>query len=237
MSRKFKSRRRFYPRKRRFVPWGGLAIALLALLTAAFQAYSGWMPETLLRWGLAPDRFWSELARADHWWLTEESATPVVALFFHAGWAHLLGNLVYWSLFAPRVERRLGPLAFLLLVLSCGALANVIAAWQVPAASTPIIGLSGAVSALLGAYLGFFPRSRIGIILPLGLYLQFIRIPATILIGSWFIFQVLYTLIAASAGTVAWWTHIAGFVSGLVLALPLRLMQRPLGDLPPFVDR
>lgn len=232
-----KSRRRFYPRKRRFVPLGTLAIALAALGVGLYQAIAGWPQEPMQRWGLVPERFWSELAQASRWWRTEQATAPALALFFHAGWTHLLGNLVYWSLFAPRVERRLGPLAFLLFVVFCGTLAIVFAAWRVPTAVSPIIGLSGAVSALLGAYLGFFPRSRIGVILPLGLYFQFLRIPATILIGSWFIFQVLYTLIAPAIGTVAWWTHIAGFVGGLVLALPLRLLQKPLGEVPPYVNR
>ncbi len=232
-----KSRRRFYPRKRRFVPVGTLAIALLALAAGLYQAHAGWAPDPVQRWGLVPERFWAELARAERWWRTDQAAAPVLALFFHAGWTHMLGNLAYWSLFAPRVERRLRPLAFALFVLFCAALANVIAAWREPASGAPIIGLSGAVSALLGAHLGLFPRSRIGIILPLGLYFQFLRIPATLLIGSWFIFQVLYTLIAPAVGTVAWWTHIAGFIVGLVLALPLRLLQKPLEGSPPYVDR
>ena len=92
-----------------------------------------------------------------------------------------------------------------------GALANVIVALRLPALNAPIIGASGAVSAVVGAYLGLFPRRRIGLYLPLGLYLQFARVPAVIVIGSWFTLQLLYTAFGPINATVAWLTHMTGF--------------------------
>ena len=93
----------------------------------------------------------------------------------------------------------------------CGALANLFVAVRLPELISPIVGASGAVSAVVGAYLGLFPTRRIGLLLPLGLYLQFARVPAVIVIGSWFTLQLVYTVLGPISGVVAWWTHMAGF--------------------------
>lgn len=198
----------------------GLALALIGL----WQARHGWVVE---RWGLVPAQFWGALESGRSDWWRPPLVTPASSLVLHANWAHLIGNLVYWWLFASGVERRLGGSLFFPSILLCGILANLFAAWWEPDTQWPIVGLSGAVSACMGAYLGLFPRARIGVILPLGLYFQFLRIPALALIGSWFLFQVLYTAFGDPLGAVAWWTHIAGFVAGLALAVPLRLAVPP----------
>ena len=91
-----------------------------------------------------------------------------------------------------------------------------------PELTSPIIGASGAISAVVGAYLGLFPSRRIGMLLPLGLYLQFARVPAVLVIGSWFTLQLVYTVLGPITGIVAWWTHMAGFALGLIFALLVR---------------
>ena len=104
--------------------------------------------------------------------------------------------------------------------------ANFWAAWQVPDSVAPIVGNSGVTSALLGAFLVLFPRSRIGVIVPLGLYLQLIRVPAILLIGSWVGLQLMYTFFMPGLGAVAWWTHLAGFTTGLLVAAPARWYRK-----------
>ena len=103
-----------------------------------------------------------------------------------------------------------------------GAIANLMVALRLPQLETPIIEASGAVSAVVGAYLGLFPRRRIGLFLPLGLYLQFARVPALLVIGSWFTLQLLYTAFGPINAAVAWWTHLAGFALGISFALMAR---------------
>ena len=93
---------------------------------------------------------------------------------------------------------------------------------RLPELTSPIVGASGAVSAVVGAYLGMFPSRRIGMLLPLGLYLQFARVPAILVIGSWFTLQLVYTVLGPITGVVAWWTHMAGFTLGLIFALLVR---------------
>ena len=97
---------------------------------------------------------------------------------------------------------------------------------RVPQLNTPIIGASGAISAVVGAYLGLFPGRRIGLFLPLGLYLQFARVPALLVIGSWFTLQLLYTVFGPINAAVAWWTHLAGFAVGLSITLLNRSMAQ-----------
>ena len=85
-----------------------------------------------------------------------------------------------------------------------------------------IIGASGGVSAVIGAYLALFPNARLGVVVPLGLWLEFIRVPAALLIGLWATLQLIFTFVGPSFGAVAWWAHLAGFLFGAVFALMLR---------------
>jgi membrane associated rhomboid family serine protease len=85
-----------------------------------------------------------------------------------------------------------------------------------------IIGASGGVSAVIGAYLALFPRARLGVVVPLGLWLEFIKVPAALLIGLWATLQLIFTFAGPSFGAVAWWAHLAGFVVGLLYALALK---------------
>ena len=92
---------------------------------------------------------------------------------------------------------------------------------QIP---TAIIGASGGVSAVIGAYLALFPTARLGVVVPLGLWLEFIKVPAALLIGLWAALQLAFTFVGPSFGAVAWWAHLAGFVVGLFYALALKPM-------------
>ncbi|MEN1727441.1 MAG: rhomboid family intramembrane serine protease, partial [Pseudomonadota bacterium] len=103
-------------------------------------------------------------------------------------------------------------------------LANAVVAWQLAESLRPVIGASGGVSAIIGVYLGLFPSRRMGLWLPLGLYLQFARVPALLVIGSWFAVQLLFSVFGPISSDVAWWSHVAGFLLGLAAAVLLRLI-------------
>ncbi len=144
------------------------------------------------------------------------------ALFLHADWAHLLGNLVFLLIFGLPAERTMGPWRFLILFLLGGAVSNLAAALSIGAPDRVIIGASGAVSAVIGAYLALFPRAKLGVVLPLGLFLEFVKAPASLLIGIWALLQVIFAYIGPAFGAVAWSAHIAGFLFGVVFALLVR---------------
>ncbi len=206
-----KAKRRWY--------WATPMLVLACLGLAVWQALA--VPAEryalLLSWGTVP----SELRLDPGALLGGPGLRLFSALFVHADWTHLFGNMMFLGLFGAGVERTLGSFRFLALFLIAGAAANLFAALMSPLINAPIIGSSGAVSALIGAYVLLFPRSHLGVILPLGLYFQLVRVPAIHLIGIWLLFQVLETL-GSRSGAIAWWAHVFGFVNGIVLALILR---------------
>ena len=135
---------------------------------------------------------------------------------------HLVGNLLFLLIFGLPAERSLGAWRFLVLFLLGGALANLAAALLMGAPARSIIGASGGVSAVIGAYLALFPNARLGVVVPLGLWLEFIRVPAAVLIGLWAVLQLAFTFVGPNFGAVAWWAHLTGFLVGAVFALMLR---------------
>jgi len=219
------------PRRRK--PQWRWATPLLAALMVAALIWIALLPDdaawrsTLLRWGTLSGSVteWGAALR------DERLLTLVSALFIHLGPVHLIGNLLFLFLFGLPAERSLGPWRFLLLFLAGGALANLAAALLMGTPARAIIGASGGVSAVIGAYLALFPSARLGVVVPLGVWLEFIRVPAALLIGLWAVLQLVFTFVGPSFGAVAWWAHLAGFVVGLLYALALKpmLAQRSRG--------
>ena len=176
--------------------------------------------------GMQPQAVAAGLMASDAAWWHYPSTTLLTALFLHANWIHLAGNLAYLWVFGLPLESRLGPIPFLLIFLAGGVLANLLVALMLDQLETPIIGASGAVPAVVGCYLGLLPARRIGLFLPLGLYLQFAQVPSLLVIGSWFTLQLLYTVFGPINAAVAWWTHLAGFALGLSLMLVYRAIRQ-----------
>lgn len=172
----------------------------------------------LLRWGALSSSVadWRSLLHP------ERAATLLTSLGLHSTGTHLLGNMLFLLVFGLPTERALGPWRLLLLFLLGGALANLCAALSMDRPDRVIIGASGAVSTLIGAYLALFPRARLGVVLPLGLWLQFVRMPAFALITLWVVLQLLFTWAGPSFGAVAWWAHLSGFAFGFLVALSIR---------------
>lgn len=162
------------------------------------------------------------LADPATWWasLRDGSALRLfTSLFLHADWAHLLGNLVFLLIFGLPAEKVIGPWRLLGLFLIGGALANLAAVLAIGTPGRVVIGASGAVSAMIGAYLALFPGAKLGVVLPLGLFLEFVRAPAFLLIGVWALLQVAFAYTGPSYGAVAWPAHIAGFVLGVAYGM------------------
>ena len=186
-------------------PW--LTFVLIVVCVALFvwlvQTPEGERAQFAREWGMVPSRLFT-------------------ALFIHAGWLHLTGDMLFLMILGVPAERALGTWRFLFLFLVGGALANLAQALSLATATAPIVGSSGAVSAIIGAYLGLFPRARLGLVLPLGFFLEFVRIPALLLISFWALLQVAFTFVGPAFGAVAWWTHIVGFLLGILFAMIAR---------------
>lgn len=205
-------------RRRAHLPWATLGI-VIACVAMSMLEVSGRDPERALatELGTVPVRLMSALRFVDHSWLIELQRL-FTGLFLHADWPHLLGNVVFVLIFGFASERSLGSLRFLLLFLICGALANLIGAVIYASLSSPIIGSSGAVSAIVGAYITLFPRARLGLVIPLGLVFEFVRMPASALIGLWILVQILFVIVGPESGALAWPVHVAGFFLGMIFA-------------------
>ena len=147
----------------------------------------------------------------------------LTCMFLHGSWMHLLGNMWFLWLFGNNVEDRLGPLLYLVLYLVGGLIASGVH-WRVdPASTMPVIGASGAIAAVLGAYAVTWPWARVSTLVFLVVFVTIVEVPALVVLGVWFLAQVLagqQSLGAAASGGVAWWAHVGGFLAGMAL-MPL----------------
>jgi membrane associated rhomboid family serine protease len=152
----------------------------------------------------------------------------LTAMFLHGGWLHLLGNMLFLFVFGNNVEDRLGRLKYLGFYLFCGYVATYGHSLFTPNSSTPLVGASGAIAGVLGAYLVLFPRARVWSLLTFFFFLP-VRLPAWLVLGGWFVLQYLYFRGAgiANGGGVAYGAHIIGFLVGAALVWNLRNTAQP----------
>ncbi len=154
--------------------------------------------------------------------------TVFTAMFMHGGVFHLGGNMLYLWIFGNNIEDKLGHLRFIIFYIFCGITAAYSHALIDPHSLTPMIGASGAISGILGAYLLLFPRAGVYTLIFLGFFVQVVKIPALIVIGFWAIVQFINGLVSTGLvkqGGVAWFAHIGGFLTGL-LTIKLWLPRR-----------
>ena len=142
------------------------------------------------------------------------------SMFLHGGFMHLIGNIWYLWIFGDNIEDRLGHFRFLFFYVLCGLLAGAIHVALNTGETIPCIGASGAIAGVLGAYFFCYPGARVLTLVPIFVLITFIRLPASFLLGVWFLLQVLSgTGPGVDAGGVAWWAHIGGFAAGIVLVV------------------
>lgn len=143
----------------------------------------------------------------------------ITSIFIHGGWWHLIGNMLFLWIFGDNIEDRLGRVKYLLFYLAVGVAGGVAHVLANPASTIPVIGASGAVAGVLGAYLISFPRSRILALVPVLFFITVIEVPAVIFIVVWFAIQFFngVAFLGGTANAVAYWAHIGGFLAGLVL--------------------
>lgn len=164
-------------------------------------------------------------------------ATVLTSMFIHAGWAHILGNMLFLWIFGDNVEDRMGHIGYAVFYLLVGIFAGLTHAFTNVNDVIPSVGASGAISGVMAAYLVLFPGAVIRVIVPFAL-LWYWEVPAWVLIGSWFLLQLIngYAALAetAQSGGVAWFAHIGGFVAGLILVWAFkRDARRPTYRPPP----
>jgi membrane associated rhomboid family serine protease len=171
----------------------------------------GVVPASLLGQGQLP----AELSLVPPW------MTVFTSMFMHGGWMHLIGNMLYLWIFGDNVEDSMGHGRFVVFYLLCGIAAVLAQALPDPSSTIPMVGASGAISGVLGAYLLLYPHARVLVAIPLGFFLHTMRIPAGLVLVLWFGLQLFSSAMAQPGqGGVAFRAHIGGFIAGMIL-IPL----------------
>jgi len=176
----------------------------------------GVIPASLLQGALLP-----EALR----WVSPE-LTLITSMFLHGGFMHLIGNMLYLWIFGDNVEDILGKPVFIIFYCVCGVIAALSQALPDPSSTIPMIGASGAISGVLGAYIVFFPKKSVRVAIPFGFFIQVLRLPAFVVLLFWFALQLINGASAGSGGGVAFGAHIGGFVAGVILAPVLAVISR-----------
>jgi membrane associated rhomboid family serine protease len=202
----------------------GVTLAIIALQALVFVvelATPAPARDTLLAtFGLVPAAFqWSHV---------------LTSLWFHASWAHIAGNLLCLWIFGDNVENRFGHGRFLTFYVGAGVLATLVQAWVVPHATLPLVGASGAIAGVMGAYVVLFPTSRVQVLIWLVFFIDIVEVPAVYFLAFWLLLQVLGDLgsigASVSVGGVALWTDLGGFLTGAAAAkLVAHRNRRPVG--------
>jgi membrane associated rhomboid family serine protease len=191
-------------------------ILLIVINVLAFlyelQLGSSALESFIFTWGAMPASITSDLAGA---W-----PTIFTSMFLHGGWFHLISNMWFLHIFGDNVEARMGGMRYLVFYLLSGVAALFLQAYLLPTSNVPMIGASGAIAGVLGAYLISFPRSRIASLVPILFIFTIIEIPAVVFLVLWFLSQLYsgwFAMQGASATGIAWWAHIGGFVFGVLM--------------------
>ena len=143
----------------------------------------------------------------------------LTSMFLHGSWLHLLGNMWFLWIFGNNIEDSMGRLRFVAFYLACGLAAAIGQVWANPNSVIPMVGASGAISGVMGAYLILFPTVRVYVLVPIIIFITSIALPAWVMLGYWFLIQFISGMVASrdDMGGVAFWAHVGGFVAGIVL--------------------
>lgn len=190
------------------------------------------MEELFYLFGLVPARFthpeWAVYVGfpANSYW------TILTYQFLHGGWLHIIANMWTLWIFGDNVEDRMGSLRFAIFYFICGSTAGITQLLTNPDSTIPSIGASGAIAGVLGAYLMFFPTARLIVLFPVVFLPFFFEVPAVLYLILWFFIQLFSGTAAAlagpqQAGGIAWWAHVGGFVSGMLLCRLFARRRRP----------
>src|SRR5207237_1669944 len=149
-----------------------------------------------------------------HWW------TVATSMFLHAGWLHIIGNMWFLWVFGNNIEDSMGHARFVVFYLLCGVAAAAAQMLVAPRSVVPMVGASGAISGVMGAYTLLYPRVRVHTLVTLGFFVTTVTLPAYVMLGYWFVLQLLMGAVGAlspTEGGVAVWAHVGGFLTGLLL--------------------
>ncbi|MGH7518304.1 MAG: rhomboid family intramembrane serine protease [Gemmatimonadales bacterium] len=150
--------------------------------------------------------------------------TPITSMFLHGGWFHLIGNMWFLWVFGNNVEDSMGRVRFLAFYLLCGVAAAAVQTVLNPASPIPMVGASGAISGVMGAYVLLYPKVQVHMLVVLFVFITRVAVPAYLMLGYWFLIQLVGGAwsLGSDTGGVAFWAHVGGFAAGALLVLVFR---------------
>lgn len=199
-----------------YVSWALMALCVVAFLWQKQLPGEEAFGDSILHYGFTPSSLMSPQFDA-----TGTPAVPVVlsiftSMFIHGGWGHLIGNMLFLAVFGLAIEEAMGHVRFILFYLMCGVAAALTMAFMDPSSVRPMVGASGAVTGILGAYMLLLPRARVTLKFPIGLVFYSLKANPIWLVAIWFAMQLL-SLTWPDASGIAWWAHVGGFAAGIAL--------------------
>ena len=208
---------------RPLVTWGLIGACVLVFLWQ-LSLSGGAAQEAVYGFGLIPAVLFGERTLPPDIEMVPAIATLFTSMFMHGGLLHLGGNMLYLWIFGNNVEDAMGHGRFLAFYVLCGLAAALAHALFDPSSMLPMVGASGAIGGVLGAYLLLHPKARVLVLIPIFIFPYFVRIPAAVVLGLWFVLQLFNTAIVVdeTGGGVAYWAHIGGFIAGALLILVFR---------------
>ena len=214
----------------RIIPFQVVTLIIIGLCVLVFLlqqlAPPGGGDAMLLSFGMVPAVLFDERVLAPELDLLPAELTLVSSMFLHGGWMHLIGNMLFLWVFGDNIEDSMGHVRYLVFYLVCGLFGGLTHAFAEAASISPLIGASGAVSGVLGAYLMLHPRVKVLILV---LYRVPLRLPAFLIIAAWLGLQI-FNVIGESTSNTAWWAHIGGFAAGVMLIPFFKRASVPLFD-------
>jgi membrane associated rhomboid family serine protease len=209
-------------RRQPVVVWGLVLLNALVFLYE-IQLSDVELAQFVERFALTPAALTAPGGLLHHW------TTLFTHMFLHGGWLHVIGNLWYLWIFGDNVSDRFGSGRFLLLYVAGGLAAAALQVTLNPGLQVPMVGASGAIAAVLGAYLVLFPRARVVTFIPIFIFVRLVSVPAIVWLGLWFVEQYLlgvgsYTDVTGGGG-VAYWAHVGGFVFGVIAGIWVRMRE------------
>lgn len=214
----------------RTVPFVNYILIVANVLVFLFTISSGKREanELIGAFGLVPSRFMGDFSSHQ---VDLFTFIPILSsMFLHGGWFHILGNMLFLWIFGDNVEDRFGHVKYAYFYLVAGTAAAAMQVYMNPASEVPMVGASGAIAGVLGAYIFMFPMAKVTTLIPIFFFFQIVELPAFLFLGIWFLMQAVSGFfsigIGADAGGVAWWAHIGGFSSGAIMVPFLRKRRR-----------
>ena len=215
-----------------YVTWSIIGTCVLVFLwQASLGDEAGQI--AVFQYGMIPARVFGDAELSPELVSIPAWTTVITSMFMHGGWMHLILNMLFLWIFGDNVEDSMGHVRYLVFYIACGVAAALAQALTNPGSTIPMVGASGAISGVLGAYVLLHPQATIRVLIVLGVFVTVAHVPAMIVLGLWFLTQIASATLSPTDGPgVAFWAHVGGFVAGMALVVffkkrDVKLFQAP----------